>query len=290
MKKSLYLPLLCTYFVVILFPLGCQQKNEPPLPPPPARYAPLSSPTIGEDFDFAPLPPTRTANSEYWDVSDTDISSIDASKKLISFTFDDAPSSTIESILSVFATFNEQNPTCPASATLFCNGHLFNENAFANLSAALTLGWELGNHTYSHPDITTLSPETLQTEINDTEKLLFSIDGQEKHLFRAPFGRMNEQIKKEIDVPIIDWTIDTLDWTGVSEEDIYNTVFSQKFAGAIVLMHDGYPNTVTALKRLLPDLKEAGYQVCSVSKMAKAHNCPLKKGSTYIRARKQGNG
>ena len=86
---------------------------------------------------------------------------------------------------------------------------------------------------------------------------------------------------------MIDWTIDTLDWTGVSEEDIYNSVFNYKFPGAIVLMHDGYNNTVSALKRLLPDLKAAGYQVVSVSKMAKAHHCTLQAGKVYIRARKQ---
>ncbi len=140
------------------------------------------------------------------------------------------------------------------------------------------------------PDVTTLPLESVLDEIERTDKLLYAVDKKEEHLFRAPFGRINEEIKRALDVPIIDWTIDTLDWTGVSEEDIYNVVFTQKFAGAIVLMHDGYPNTVAALKRLLPDLKEAGYQVVSLSKMAKAHNCPLKNGGAYIRARKQGNG
>ncbi|MBQ8406240.1 MAG: hypothetical protein IJX09_06275 [Clostridia bacterium] len=52
-------------------------------------------------------------------------------------------------------------------------------------------------------------------------------------------------------------------------------------------MHDGYKHTVDALKRLLPDLKADGYQVVSVSQLAKAHGCTLRRGSTYIRARKQ---
>jgi len=86
---------------------------------------------------------------------------------------------------------------------------------------------------------------------------------------------------------LIDWTIDTLDWTGVSADTIYHTVYENRFSGAIVLMHDGYKNTVEAVKRLLPDLKADGYQVVSVSLLAKTHNCTLQRGKTYIRARKQ---
>ena len=52
-------------------------------------------------------------------------------------------------------------------------------------------------------------------------------------------------------------------------------------------MHDGYVETVSAVKRLLPDLKNAGYQVVGVSQLAKANGCQLKTGSVYIRARKQ---
>ena len=67
------------------------------------------------------------AESEYWSVEDVDISEIDTNRTLIAFTFDDAPSRTFESILAVFASFNENNEDCKASATMFFNGHLFNE-------------------------------------------------------------------------------------------------------------------------------------------------------------------
>ena len=128
--------------------------------------------------------------------------------------------------------------------------------------------------------------EVCVTSILSENELLSAVDGKKLHLFRAPFGRTDKRIKT-LSTPAIDWTIDTLDWTGVSSSEIYETVFSQKIDGAIVLMHDGYPNTVEALKRLLPDLKSAGYQVVSVSQMSKANACPLKNGGTYIRARKK---
>ena len=244
--------------------------------------------TTSEDTSSSPLPPPfPTENSEFWDVNDVDISNIDRNKKLIAFTFDDAPSRTIENILTVYAAFNEENPDCPASATIFCNSGLFDAQSTHVLYSCLTLGIELGNHTHSHYDLTTLSQPILLDEINRTDKALFEIDGKPRHLLRAPFGKADTFVKSHAPSPMIDWTIDTMDWSGVSEDAIYRSVFDNRFSGAIVLMHDGYKNTVNALKRLLPDLKSDGYQVVSVSQMAKAHGCTLRRGNTYIRLRKQ---
>ena len=239
---------------------------------------------------ISPSIPPQTEQIEpsiYWDVSDVDISKLAEDKKLISFSFDDAPGKTLENILAVFAEFNENNPDCIATATLFCNGQLIHEDSARTLSMATLLGWELGNHTYSHCDLALLPDELLAEEIEKTQTLLQNVDGKERHLFRAPYGRITEEAKAAANAPVFNWTIDTLDWTGVSAEEIYNAVMTRVYPGAIVLMHDGYTQTVRALKRLLPDLKKAGYQVTGISQMAKAHNCKLKNGSEYIRCRPQ---
>ncbi len=250
------------------------EKDEPlPIPSP-------STPST------TPTPPPLNKDEGTWDVSHVDISFINSTRKLIAFTFDDAPAKTLENILAVFATFNEENPDCPATATLFCNGRLINETSAHTLRVAFTLGWELGNHTYTHPDLTTLSDDEIFYQINRTETQLSQIDKKSAHLFRAPYGKTDERIKA-LSCPIINWSIDTLDWAGTSAYDIYQTVLSQKSDGAIVLMHDGYQQTVEALKTLLPKLKEENYQVVSVSQMAKAHNCVLQNGATYVRARKK---
>ncbi len=231
-------------------------------------------------------PETPTIDPEIWDVSDVDISQIDPNRKLIAFTFDDAPKRTLENILAVFAAFNENNPDCPAFATVFFNGYFFDDVSRQTVHAAHALGFELGNHTQSHFDLTTLDRTALQAEIDQTDALLEKIDGKKRHLLRAPFGKVNELVREVAQTPILDWTIDTLDWTGVSEEDIYSSVYSARASGAIALMHDGYEHTVSALKRLLPDLKADGYQVVSISQLSKAHACPLRRGSRYIRIRK----
>ena len=234
-----------------------------------------------------PIEIESSSNSDIWDTSMVDISYVQPHRKLIAFTFDDGPAKNMENILAVFADYNERNPDCIATATFFLNGMHVTEETLPLLYTAHILGCELGNHSHNHLNLTTLSQDRLQEEIQTTDTHLSRVDGQSLHLFRPPFGHINKEIKTQLKTPIINWTIDTLDWTGVSEEDIYRSVFDNRFSGGIVLMHDGYQNTVNALKRLLPDLKADGYQVVSVSVLAKAHNCTLYNGKEYIRARKQ---
>lgn len=240
----------------------------------------------GQGCDQAVAETIRGAKTSVWDVSHVDISRVQPTRKLIALTFDDAPSKTIEEIVAAFLHFNETHPDCPATATLFCNGKHVVGGAMDALKAAHKAQFELGNHTHNHEKLTALSPTQLRREISETDKVLGEIDGEALHLLRAPYGEINEEVRSAAKTPIIDWLIDTKDWMGISPKEIYEAAFSQKADGAIVLMHDGYKHTVTALKQLLPDLYDAGYQAVSVSQMAKAHSCPLKIGNVYIRARK----
>lgn len=246
-----------------------------------------SEPPALQELPEIPLEAVPAPEEKFWNTEDTDVSGVDKNKNHIAFTFDDSPSKTLERIVGVFVDYNKENPDCPASCTVFCNCVYLNERTLAPLQAAFAAGFELGNHSYSHKNLTELTKEELLWEIEENDRLLEKIDGNPLHLLRAPYGKVNDQVKALSKTPVMDWSIDTLDWTGKTEEEIYETVFSQKSDGAIVLMHDGYENTVEALKRLLPDLKAAGYQVLSVSQMAKIHHCPLRIGGLYTRARRK---
>lgn len=234
---------------------------------------------------FSDRPPSAQKN-EVWSVENVDTSRINRSRRLIAFTFDDAPSNRLEELVAVFLNYNATHPDAPASATLFCNGCRIHRPIDTALHAAVTAGFELGNHSQNHKKLTTLSWEELRKELDTTDERLSHYDGQSRHLFRAPYGEVNADVCSAVNAPVIDWFIDTLDWTGIPAEEIYDRVWKSKGSGVIVLMHDGYENTLTALKRLLPDLYEAGYQAVTVSQMAKAHACNLRCGAVYTRARK----
>ncbi len=238
----------------------------------------LPPPTNG-----TPTPAPET--SDIWQMDDIDISHLNLEKKHVAFTFDDAPGKTLERLVSVFTEFNENNPDCKASATVFYNGVYFNETTVQSAQLAFVAGFEMGNHTYSHFNLCALDPQTLQNEIDDTDVILKQIDGKDRHLLRAPYGSLNETVKETAKSPIIDWSIDTLDWQNPEVEVICERVYKGLENGAIVLMHDGFENTVQAVKILLPELKKMGYQVTSVSQLAKVHSCSLKTGNVYTRAR-----
>lgn len=261
---------------------ACAPKEALPDAPQPSTKKEES---IAIPNPMAPPPPKRDEN--VWQVDDVDISAVREDYKHIAFTFDDAPGKTLEQLVSVFLSYNKENPDAPASATVFCNGTYLNDYTRTPLQAAYTAGFELGNHTYSHKNLTALTQEELAWEIERNDEILSEIDGKQLHLLRAPYGKIDERVKTNAKTPIINWYIDTLDWQEKNAEEIYQTVFSKKSDGAIVLMHDGYESTVDALKRLLPDLKAAGYQILSVSQMAKFHRCPLRVGGVYTRARKK---
>ena len=246
-----------------------------------------ANPAITSDCTaHSPSSPFKT-NDAYWQDQDVDISCVQPNRKLLALTFDDAPASTLEEIIAVFLGYNQTHPDAPASATLFCNGARINAASSSAVAAATALGFELGNHTQHHYDLSTLSQQQLQQEIERTDKMLYPFDKRRLHLLRAPYGRISDAVRMIAKTPIIDWFIDTNDWTGIPKESIYDAVWQNKTDGAIVLMHDGYPHTVDALKQLLPDLYKAGYQAVSVSQMAKAHGCKLKVGCVYTRARKR---
>ncbi|MBQ9118380.1 MAG: polysaccharide deacetylase family protein [Clostridia bacterium] len=258
------------FFILLpcLFLFGCHPRQEKRSTPPPQE-------------------PIEMIKDGAWNTEMVDISKIHPDKKLVALTFDDSPTDKLDALLEVFISFNKTHHDCPATATLFCNGRGLNKRFKESLYTAFTLGMELGNHSFSHHDLTTLSAEQIQEEIGRVDELLQEIDGNPLHLFRAPYGRTDERVLEQVAVPVIDWFADTRDWSDRSADQLIKRTFEKLEDGAIVLLHDGYESTIAGIERLLPALYEKGYQAVSVSQMAKAHGCRLKVGKVYTRARKQ---
>lgn len=193
--------------------------------------------------------------------------------KVIAFTFDDGPS---EYTIEIVDALIENN----AKATFFELGSKMKNNQKIT-KYANEKGMEIASHSYSHKNLNELNIRELLNEINSTNIIYKEITGSDIKLMRPPYGNNNEYLVKLINKPIIMWNIDTEDWLNKDSETIYNHIINNISDGSIVLMHDIYYETVLAVKKVLPVLKDMGYKVTTVSELAYIKDKTLENGKIY---------
>ena len=198
----------------------------------------------------------------------------DPNKKTVALTFDDGPSGEkTNQIVSLL----EQNK---AHATFFMVGNKMNYGA-STIQNVLAKGNEIGSHSYSHTSMKRQKKANLLADEEKTHEIYRNITGQELLFTRPPYGAINSTVKESLDTIFITWNLDTEDWLHRDKEYIVNYVLENVHDGDIILMHDSYDSTVNAVAELLPKLYAEGYQVVSVSELAKITNHPLEKHTIY---------
>ncbi|MDL2280494.1 polysaccharide deacetylase family protein [Selenomonadales bacterium OttesenSCG-928-I06] len=194
------------------------------------------------------------------------IKKIPTTHKVVAITIDDGPhAKTTPEILQVL---QEKN----VKATFFILGVNAEKNMDI-LKQEAEQGHELANHGYSHKDFSKLTSENILKELNITEQMLESV-GVKPILFRPPFGTYNDnslEIIKQKGYITVLWSVDSSDWSLVSEVTIINNVVKNIKPGDIILFHDGqYPiNTMKALPTIIDKLREEGYELLTVSELLK---------------------
>ena len=207
------------------------------------------------------------------DTSDSTNSDSSASVKAVALTFDDGPSSFTNRLLDCLEANN-------AKATFFMVGTEI--DSFPDeVKRIKELGCELGNHTYDHTDLTTLSPEEISSEIAKVDERLVNLTGEGASVVRPPYGSVNDSVKAAVGTPMILWSIDTLDWKTLDVESTVEEVMNNVQDGSIILMHDIYSTSVDAAEILIPQLIEDGYQLVTVHELAAMHGQELSAGTTY---------
>lgn len=145
------------------------------------------------------------------------------------------------------------------------------------------LGCEIANHTYSHPILTGCKPETIKEEIEETDKLIKEYSGTEASLVRAPGGAVSDKVRENVKHPLVNWSVDTLDWDHRTPSKTTAIVKSRAFDGAIILMHDLHVPTATASETIIPWLVSQGYQLVTVSELFEAKGIVAEKENLYTR-------
>lgn len=136
-------------------------------------------------------------------------------------------------------------------------------------------GHEIGNHSYNHAHYSKLSKENMKADMDKCDLLIQNATGKKSNMFRAPYGEYNTTLVRacaETGRFCIQWDVDSLDWKNLSVDEITNRVVSKTQSGSIILLHNGTPNTYTALTKILPQLFEQGYKFLPVSELIYKEN------------------
>ncbi|ANP50964.1 peptidoglycan/xylan/chitin deacetylase (PgdA/CDA1 family) [Streptomyces griseochromogenes] len=128
-------------------------------------------------------------------------------------------------------------------------------------------GHVVGNHTWTHPLLTTLSREEIRGEMERTSDAIVNAYGERPQWFRAPYGAWNRaafQLGAEMGMEPMAWTVDTTDWMTPGTDTIVDRVENGAAPGVVVLSHDAggdRSQSVRAIRRYLPYLLESGYHL-----------------------------
>ncbi|GGV74660.1 hypothetical protein GCM10015535_03760 [Streptomyces gelaticus] len=174
--------------------------------------------------------------------------------------FDDGPDPLYTP--DILATLREHD----VRAMFFVCGEMANDNQDL-VRAIADDGHTIGNHSWTHPLVTGLSRAGVRDELGATSEVIERITGAPPLWYRAPYGAWNRnsfEIGAEMGMEPMAWTVDTLDWTEPGVGTIVRRVRDGAAPGVVVLAHDAggdRSQSVTALRRYLPELLDDGYRI-----------------------------
>ena len=136
-------------------------------------------------------------------------------------------------------------------------------------------GHEIGNHSYNHPHVNNLSLDKNKEQIQKCSDLVKNITGEGTKLYRGPYGEYNNTVIEAADSlahTTIQWSIDSLDYKGLTGEQMWERIEPKLENGSIILMHNGTENTALSLNDIITKIKEKGYTVVPVSELIYSEN------------------
>ena len=141
-----------------------------------------------------------------------------------------------------------------------------------DVKAIAAAGHDIGNHSQTHPEMSTLSKEQIRDELMQVHKNVKELTGQNMCFFRPPYGDYNNlliQTATECGYLSIQWDIDSLDWKDYGVQSIIDrTALNPELSnGSIILMHNGAKYTKDALETVISTLQSKGYEFVTLSEL-----------------------
>jgi peptidoglycan/xylan/chitin deacetylase (PgdA/CDA1 family) len=192
--------------------------------------------------------------------------------KCIALTFDDGPGPDTGRLLDLLKREN-------VPATFFVLGDQA-EKYPATVRREYAEGHEVGNHTWDHKDLSTLSAAAIQDEIKRGADAIAATGIPRPTLVRPPYGAVNDTVRAYAGYPFIMWRVDPLDWKYPNATRVADQIVGHAQPGRIVLSHDIHPTTIDAMPAVIQRLKAQGYTFVTVSTLLKGVN--LQNGQSYF--------
>lgn len=128
-------------------------------------------------------------------------------------------------------------------------------------------GHLIGNHTYSHIQLTTANREQFKQELIQTNQVLEDIIGKEVLYVRPPYGVWDKSFETQLNMFPVLWNVDPLDWCTNDASCIVKRVLEKADENDIILMHDYYETSVTAALQIVDELQRRGYTFVTVEEI-----------------------
>jgi len=196
---------------------------------------------------------------------------IDTNSKIVALTFDDGPSIYTKEIIEIL----KENDVV---ATFFILGNKV-ELYKDTLKLSLEYGNEIGNHTYNHKWLTKLNDTEIKKQIEDTQNIIKNNLGVIPKLFRPSYGSINKRVRKDINLDIVLWNIDTMDWKYKNIDKIVDRAVKNTKDGDIILMHETYKRTKDSLEKIISILKDKDFSFVTISELKEIQS--LRKQNEY---------
>ena len=240
---------------------------------------PTLAPTITLEPTVIPtITPTKSPFEQTVGVGTND-GEAEETPKMVALTFDDGPYPPVTE--RIVQTLKENG----AKGTFFMMGNRMDQYR-SSVELAYEGGNQIASHTFSHKDLTKLSLKDMKYEIDQANECINNVVPVGETYLRPPYGNKNEIMKQNVGVPMIFWSIDTLDWSSRDGQSVYQEIMKNVKDGDIILMHDLYPSTADAMELVVPKLIKEGYQLVTVKELLEAKGIDILDGNVYYNGRK----
>ena len=187
--------------------------------------------------------------------------------KCIALTFDDGPGNYTQQLLDILASKN-------VKATFYLVGKQV--ASYPDTTRAIAAaGHAIGNHTWGHPNLPTLTAAQRQQEDNSTSQAIIDAIGHGPSTMRPPYGATDAATLADlaaVGLPVILWDVDSEDWKNRDAAKTTERVMASSRAGSIVLMHDIHASTIQAVPGIIDQLAAQGYTFVTVDQMLGSMN------------------